>query len=237
MSIWTKPKDEPRRIGLLSGSFPRVVLTAETSGRMEALVSCCNIEISWLSTVIQDGNDYVVDNIIVPPQLCSIGGTTFQESSLMAMFVGEDGKIPRDVLPLIADLRAWGHSHHNMGVFASKTDEDQSTDFLNQVQKYFVRIICNKFGQINTTLYLLERDLILYHPKLICLKPPKQKAEDISAGELYPWDDWAMREIDQKVQRSSEPLHGDDFTDAEIIEFQLGRQNPDQFGDRQDAEW
>lgn len=229
MDIWSRPERASLGIGMIKGKFPRVILTPEASARMEALVQCCNIEISWLATVDREGNDFLIDNVLVPPQVCSFGGTVFGEANMMSMFMGADGKLPREVLPVINKLRAWGHSHHTMAVFASSVDEKQSNDFLEQIPDYFVRLICNKGGDINVTLYLLDRDLVLYHPKVICRQFKKADRTELFANEMYPFDDWAMGEIDKKVTRQYERMHVDDFADdeeAEDVLLQLGRTHP-----------
>jgi hypothetical protein len=243
MDIWNRPLDQDVAVGAINGRFPRIILTASAAAKMEALVSCCNIEVSWLATVDFDGKDFKVDEIVVPPQYCSLGGTDFREANLMMMFMGEDGKIPSDALSMISRLRCWGHSHHNMAVFASGTDERQAKDFIEQMPDYFIRLICNKRGDMNSAIYMMDKGIVLHQPKIVHYKPTRIEREEYFAGELYPFDDWAMNEIDQKVSRHNPTLNVEDFTDEEIeelmlegVEFsgfpdiQLGRepnQNPD----------
>lgn len=222
MDLWTRPEKAGLGIGLISGKWPRVIIEPEAAARMEALVQCCNIEISWMTAVDREDNDFLVSNVIVPPQVCSSGGTVFREANMMAMFIGNDGKIPNDVLPMINRLRGWGHSHHNMAVFASATDDNQADAFVSQMDDYFVRLICNKAGEINVTLYLLDRGLVLYHPKIICRKFPKAERAEIFAKEMYPFDDWAMEAIDKNVHRAYQRLHDDD-DEPDVIDIELGR--------------
>lgn len=229
MDIWSRPPKSHLGVGLMEGKWPRVVLTADASMKMEALVQCCNIEISWLATSDRDDNDYVISDLVIPPQECSYGGTVFAEGDYMQMFMGPDGKLPREVLPMIDRLRAWGHSHHNMAVNPSNTDETQTKVFLDMAGDYadhFIRLICNKRGDMNVTLYLIDRGLVLYQPKLINLKPTREQREEYYANELYPFDDWAMDQISEKVRQAPvRQLQASDFTDEELAELKEMMQN------------
>lgn len=232
MKLWSRPKQMSLGIGVMSGrTWPRIIMTPEASMKMEALVQCCAIEVSWLAAVDRDGDDFVVSDLVVPPQACSLGGTVFAEANYMNMFMGPDGKLPLDILPLINRLRAWGHSHHNMAVFASGTDEEQTRAFLAMAEgfsDYFIRLICNKQGEMNSAIFLLDQKLVIHQPQIISKKYKKNEYEARFGGDMYPFDDWAVNEIDKKVARAQVPLHRDDFTEGEDEDddedpYRLGR--------------
>lgn len=229
MQIWNRPAKDTPAIGMINRKFPRVILSEEAAGRMEALVSCCKIEISWLATVDRVGNDFLIDQLIIPPQKCSWGGTDFFEGDYLQTFIGADGKIPNDVLRMISRLRAWGHSHHNMAVYPSGTDEKQTDVFLENTEDYFIRLICNKRGEMHVSLYLLDIGIVLFQPKLICRKPKAVKGQQVFARELYPFDDWALAEIEEKVEQYHMPLNASDFTEEELALLELGRELTDEF--------
>jgi len=47
----------------------------------------------------------------------------------------------------LQQMRFWGHSHVNMGVFASGQDESQICQLVDQVNGYFIMGIFNKRGE------------------------------------------------------------------------------------------
>ncbi len=172
--------------------WPRVYLAPEAHGKMWALVQECDIEIGWLSTVSKtsDGN-FVIDDVFVPAQRCTPASTT----------ITEDGKAGLlDVLlrerrhDAINRLGCWGHSHVYMGVFASRVDEDQAEEYVeerrDQGHDHFIRVIANKRGDLFVSLYLLDRDMVLHHAPLEVEKP-----------EPEAYLEWAKGEIERKVKR------------------------------------
>ena len=199
-----RPAGEGLTIGLINGmEWPRVRLTELAHAKMRALVHECETEIGWLSSCSDtpDG-DIVIDDVFVPHQFCSMATTEITEygegemlSSLMAA-----GQID-----VIRRLRCWGHSHVNMTVFASGTDEEQTQCFLEKGHPFFVRLIANKRDELFCSLYLMERNMVLHNAPL-----------DVEAAPYDDYIEWARGEIDQKV--TQERLTNDSVS---IGEFDL----------------
>ncbi|MDO8408061.1 MAG: hypothetical protein Q7S95_02390 [bacterium] len=188
-----RPLGAGMTVEMLAGKqWPRVHLTPEAHGKTWALVQECDIEVGWLSTCSKtaDGN-FVIDDVFVPAQRCTPASTT----------ITEDGKAGLlDVLlrerrhDAINHLGCWGHSHVNMGVSASRVDEDQAEEYVeerrDQGHDHFIRVIANKRGDFFVSLYLLDRDMILHHAPL-----------EVEKSEPEAYLEWAKGEIERKVKR------------------------------------
>ncbi len=232
MTLWSRPPGETALIGFIEGRFPRLIFSPEAAAKMDSLVSCCSLEISWYATshtvATSRGVDYRIDDVFVAPQICSMGGTEFFEADLYQPFMGADGKISPENLRTISNLHVWGHSHVNMGVQPSAIDERQTDAFIEKISDYFIRLICNKRGDMNAALYLFDRGLVLHQPRLIIEKTKKSQNPEVFANELYPFDDWATKEILDKVTRRHYTFRPPDVDDEEWEDWmsQFGR-NPD----------
>ena len=51
------------------------------------------------------------------------------------------------------NMKCWGHSHVNMGVFASGQDDTQMNVFKDAGHDFFIRVIANKKGEMEFTFY------------------------------------------------------------------------------------
>lgn len=59
-------------------------------------------------------------------------------------------------------LRFWGHSHVNMGVNPSGTD-NETFEQLAGANEFFIRLIVNKSGDLNIAVYLRDEGITLYN--------------------------------------------------------------------------
>ena len=96
-------------------------------------------EISGLGTVKlhENGVDFIVDEIFILNQVSSIGSTDLNSDSI-AKFITDlilEGKDP-------SSLKLWFHSHGNLGVFWSTTDNTTIQGFSNA--SYMFSIVVNK---------------------------------------------------------------------------------------------
>lgn len=204
-----RPDHARTSIGLLfERKFPEVRITAEAHGKMWALVQECDIEIGWLSTCGRDGDtNFVIDDVFVPDQICGPASTTITKN-------GEAGLLTKLIdagtIESINRLNCWGHSHVNMAVFASHVDQKQTDDFLERHSAdHFLRVICNKRGELYASVYLHDDAMVVHHPKL-----------HIEESDTAPWIDWAKAEIEEHVTREvfgPDSEFGDD-PDFEFIE-------------------
>lgn len=117
--------------------------------KMHLYVKECDKEISWLGIVDKkvDGNNtaYIVEDVMLLEQEVT-GTTTEMNESALSKFGTK--LIEENKTELFSKIKCWGHSHVNMAVYASGTDDDTFEQFYKN-NDYFIRLICNKKGDMN----------------------------------------------------------------------------------------
>ena len=190
-----RPVGESFSVSGVTG-FPSVFISGTAHGKMLALVKECDIEIGWMCTVEKDEDgDFHLNDVYVPLQTCTASTTVISErgDSELMMELLEQGKGAE-----VNALRCWGHSHVNMAVFASQTDETQTQDFIDNLEEagsdHFIRLIGNKRGELLCHVYLMEQGITLNNPPMTVRVDGKD------------YSDWAKEQIATKVTRAA-PVH------------------------------
>lgn len=96
-------------------------------------------------------NTYFIKEIFYPKHSEAAGATceiSPEGETLMAEWL-----ISHNREDDIGKCRFWGHSHVNMGVFASGQDETQALQRMNQTQSYLIRGIFNKAGLLSISFF------------------------------------------------------------------------------------
>lgn len=120
---------------------PEVYYTPKVMRTIDYIVAKATGEVGWLGTVEKMGKDYLITNIYIPPQTVTSVTTDIEADAVakIALQIMDDGGD-------LASLRYWGHSHVNMGVTPSSTDEAQIDEYMEQ-SDWFIRGIYNKKGE------------------------------------------------------------------------------------------
>lgn len=140
----------------------RIIFAPLAKAKMSLLIDLCNDEIGWLASVHEKiGHEeqkiYWIDDVFVFGQ--EVNGATTEIDALSI------GKITNELIEktggveIANRLRLWGHSHVNMGVFASSQDDAQMRLF--QDTSYMIRVIGNKRGEMKVDLYLYAENMVL----------------------------------------------------------------------------
>lgn len=122
-------------------SIPSVYYTAEVAAAIEYIVGVQNQEVAWLGIVeIVSDNAYLITDIYIPTQEVSAASVDINEKDMaeLAERIMADGHD-------ISMMRYHGHSHVNMGVSPSATDQEHLSDYLEH-SDWFIREIRNKKG-------------------------------------------------------------------------------------------
>jgi len=130
---------------------PIVYITPNSMMKMQAYVNEFDKEISWLGTVerTQDNSnllehEYLITDVMLFPQEVTATTTEMLEAALndfgTKLVQAGDTKT-------FNQIKAWGHSHVNMGVSPSGTDNETFHEFYKD-SDFFIRIICNKKEEI-----------------------------------------------------------------------------------------
>jgi len=192
--VFKRPSREYFRIESFPGKGPKVIIKKDAFLKMKALIAECSIEVSWMATcdMMDDGN-FVIEDVFVPEQECS-GTTTDMTIDGVALLINEMLETGRH--KEINKLKCWGHSHVNMGVSPSGVDENQTDEFIERLDSFFIRVIGNKRADMSCHVYILGKGgvvrQILHHPDIEVEGAPYENNE---------FTEWAKTEIDKKVKK------------------------------------
>jgi len=201
-NTFTRPPCESYRREMIDKTIPKVTFTRKAFLKMKALIQQCDIEISWMVSCVREAGslNFRLLDVFVPMQTCSPTTTVMSADGVAAMdfeFLQSKSE---------GQLKCWGHSHVNMAVFASGTDESQTQDFLSYQSEFFIRIIGNKRGEMTCHVYVLNKQgevhAILHHPDLVVepeVKPVPKEVETLEAPDDFM--QWAQDEIKAKVEQ------------------------------------
>lgn len=128
-------KAEPLIAG--QSTTPRLFYTEMVFNEIKYLVQKCTKEVCWFGAVEKMGNDYLVTQIFVPKQKVTAASAEIDASDLSDIALELEDP---------SSLYYWGHSHVNMDVRPSGTDEQQFTEYLNDCD-VMIRGIYNKAGK------------------------------------------------------------------------------------------
>ena len=134
---------------------PKICFTEQVLARFKAYVDNCDLEIGWLALVRKDSlGRYIVYDTILPHQNVSAVTTDLMESGLQE--VGEELLATRP--DEFNNVRCWCHSHVNMQVCPSGTDDKTFEQFYENCD-YFIRVICNKKSDMRVDFIDIENEI------------------------------------------------------------------------------
>jgi hypothetical protein len=143
--------------------FSFVGVTPTALEKMSQYIRMCSEEISWLGTVRVEGNAVIIDEVYLFEQEVSAAQTDLDEHAMVAFaseMMERDMDEAMDVLPR---LRMWGHSHVNMEVNPSGTDDTTmkkfAPDIANTSMPFMLRLIANKRGKMKIDIYYYQKSL------------------------------------------------------------------------------
>lgn len=137
---------------------PTIYVTAIAYIKMLELVNQSAVECSWHGLVKRFGDQYLIHDVIVFPQINSPTSTTTDEKEFAEW---QTGLIMNPDFP-IEELRLHGHSHVNMNVFSSGVDDKYQKDLLTKVDNgdYYIFLIMNKKMEMCIFLYDFEQQVM-----------------------------------------------------------------------------
>lgn len=150
-----RPGADPKtQIPELKSYRKPIVFSKEAYDDMCYFIKHCDVEIGWLGTVHDYKDAYYVDKVYIFEQEVA-GAETELDGAAIADFVvrymEEHGQ--EAGMDLNNRLRLWGHSHVNMGIGPSGTDEATMKTMFRDELPFFIRVIGNKKGEMAADLY------------------------------------------------------------------------------------
>lgn len=182
------PKGYIKKIDEKNIIKPTLIIKPEVMFKMQALVDESSVEISWHGFVKRDKekNVYFVYDIALFPQINSAATTTTDQDKY-ADWISQYITNPESNFE---DMRLHGHSHVNMGVFSSGTDDAYQEDLIRHTEDgdYYIFLILNKKRDICALIYDFEQQ-ILFKNNDIALK-----IMDKDTVDAYSWAKQMIKE-------------------------------------------
>lgn len=178
----------------LADGIPQIRVSFEAYKKMWLYVCASgDDEISWLGTVRQEENEFFIDDVwLVEQRVTSVeseitpAGLHALAKDLLAQKNGEENW---------NRMRFWGHYHPFNNAEPSSQDETQLREFLESGHEFFIRGICCRGGQIQFTVYLIQKGLII-------TDAPWSLDMDLGDEDLRRA---VAEEVEQKVRKRAEP--------------------------------
>lgn len=138
--------------------IPKILILPLAFEKMSQIVKQSDEEVGWLGAVERDLNgDFYIEDVFLFEQ--EVNSATCEITPEGLAKVADELLGREDGMELVNSIRLWGHSHVNMGCFASAQDETQMHVFEEGKPEFFIRLIANKNGEMKFTLMDYERQL------------------------------------------------------------------------------
>ena len=137
---------------------PTIIITPETYLKMYALVDNTDDEISWHCMVKRSENKYLLYDVLVFPQENTNAHTGTDDKKYTEWLQ----KLMFDDTFPFNELRCHGHSHVNMNVFSSVTDDEYQTNLTQNIDDgdFYIFLILNKKREMYILLYDFEHNIL-----------------------------------------------------------------------------
>ena len=137
---------------------PTIIITPETYLKMYALVDNTDDEISWHCLVKKSENKYLLYDVLVFPQENTAAHTGTDDKKYTEWLQ----KLMLDDTFQFNELRCHGHSHVNMNVFSSVTDDEYQTNLTQNIDDgdFYIFLILNKKREMCVFLYDFEHNIL-----------------------------------------------------------------------------
>ena len=126
---------------------PQILITPEAFQKLQLYIELCPVEIGGLGEVKRDGNCFVITDLFILPQKVSPSETELDPAALLEILEScvAEGRNP-------ASLCLWWHSHAEMDVEWSETDERTIANFSGD---FMISLVGNKAGEFACRLDIL----------------------------------------------------------------------------------
>ena len=127
--------------------------------KMQALIRECEKEVGWHGIAYRgedpSKDEYTITDILVYPQEVTGATVTTDQEKYQTWLMSHDDEV-------FNNIRMQGHSHVNMGVTPSATDETLYENFLAQLDEtmFYIFLIYNKKGDYTYKIYDLAKNVM-----------------------------------------------------------------------------
>lgn len=135
--------------------IPSVTISDVALQKMYIYTDEVKDEVGWLGTATRNEESVIKIHDVYLFKQQVHGATTEITPEGLEEFATELLSQPNG-LDIWNNMKMWGHSHVNMGITPSGQDDKQMEDFSKIGHDFFVRLICNKNGEMGIDVYDYE---------------------------------------------------------------------------------
>ena len=191
----------------VTGAEPIIYINPKALDKMALYVQGCDKEIGWLGKATKNENIYIIHDVYLFKQEVHSATCELTPEGL-SDFVLDMYTNHTDIADeVVNNLRLWGHSHVNMGVSPSSQDDNQMDSF-KESNPWFLRVIANKSGEMEFSLYDYEQQVQFKNVKWfeyranefslqdeikaeIALKVKEKSFATVQYGSKYAGKEWS----------------------------------------------
>jgi hypothetical protein len=135
-----------------------VLFTNKALVKQNLYIGLTDTEVSWLGTVDESDEHYLVDDVFLIGQEVTGTTTDINAEDLSKFFEDLEKEVGEDEMGELNNrMRYWGHSHVTMDIKPSETDNETMYECFGQGGiPYFIRAIGNKLGELSVDVFHYE---------------------------------------------------------------------------------
>ena len=157
-----------KTVELINDNYYNVYILPEAREKMEMYCELCEKEIGWLGFVEKvAGLNYIITDVVLLKQEVHAATTEIDPNALLDFWSSTP-------IEQQSKIKIWGHSHVNMAPNPSGQDDDQM-DYFKDGNEWFIRLITNKDGDMNITIYDYVNGIEVHTDKLITYNPNREE--------------------------------------------------------------
>lgn len=166
-----------KTIKLMRDASYNVYILPDARAKMEMYCELCDKEIGWLGFVKKyPGTGYLITDVVLLKQEVHATTTEIDPQALLEFW----GQTP---IEQQADIKLWGHSHVNMSPSPSGQDDSQM-DYFKDGNDWFIRLITNKKGDMNITIYDYANGIEIHDDTLYTYNPKRAELRTSIEAEI-----------------------------------------------------
>ena len=145
-------------ITVMPRKVPYVLIHTKALQKMFVYTDECADEVGWLGTAYREGNEiHITDTFLFEQE---VHATTTEITPEGLEKFGTELLTQENGVEVWNNLKMWGHSHVNMGITPSGQDDKQMVEFSQIGHDWFIRLICNKKGDLGIDVFDYEEGIV-----------------------------------------------------------------------------